>query len=124
MLKKFVLYICMMSAVGVFVAGCQQNTTVPRQLIGIWKTNAPEYADRYIRIDEYLLVLGVGDGVDVTNYIQNIDEEDRPNGTLYTIRYKDPEEEKWDLKFLYSPAEGGVIRLQNKEELWRMQQQG
>jgi len=123
-LKRLVFFMCIMNLIGAVFSGCQQNTSVPLHLIGTWKTSAPEYADRYIRIDEYYLVFGVGEGIDVTNYIQNINAKDNPNGTFYTIRYKDSEEEKWELKFLYSPVEGGIIRLQNKEVLWKIQKPG
>ncbi|MEE9231251.1 MAG: hypothetical protein V3U86_11155 [Acidobacteriota bacterium] len=99
--------------------GCspEKDTTVPADLIGVWRTGAPQYADTFLqfttngvtlRKDEYTY-----DSYAIVN-IENVSEDSR---TLYTISYEDLDGGEYKLSFYYDPANGGLIRFKNQEHL-------
>ena len=100
-----------------FVA-CQKNIPPPQYLIGVWKTSAPEYEDRYLRITEDSLTYGIGEGEEVSHTLERINVKQENGETIYIFHYKDIEGEKWSLTLIYSPLSGGTIRLKNKNDIW------
>jgi hypothetical protein len=98
-------------------AGCQKNIPVPQHLIGVWKTSAPQYEDRYLKITEDSLIFGIGNGEEVSHTIEKINVEQEGGETIYTFHYKDKEGEKWDLTLIYSPV-AGTIKLKHKNDIW------
>ena len=110
------LYIKFSLLIFVFFVGCTQEVIVPPHLIGVWKTSAPQYEDRYLKITENTLTYGIGNGEEVSHNIEKIDVNQGSNGTIYSFHYKDAEGDKWTLTFTYRPE--GTIRLKNKNEIW------
>ena len=100
-----------------FFLGCQGNVPPPQHLIGVWKTSAPQYEDRYLRITEDSLIYGIGRGEEVSHTIERINVEQEDGETIYIFHYKD-KGEKWSLTLIYSPLSGGTIRLKNKNDIW------
>jgi hypothetical protein len=100
-----------------YFAGCQKSVPVPQHLIGVWKTAAPQYEDRYLKITEDSLTYGIGNGEEVSHSIDKIDVEQENGETIYTFHYKDTEGEKWDLTLIYSPV-AGTIKLKHKNDIW------
>jgi hypothetical protein len=102
---------------------CQHDTTVPYDLLGVWKTSAHNYKDRYIKFTEDLLILGIGDEREAVHYIEGIESvEQENNNILYSFNYMNIdslEEEIFTLKFIYYPDSGGIIKLQNRDEIWK-----
>lgn len=111
---KAFIYICL--AVSFFL-GCQQGGTVPPQLIGMWKTDEPKYADRYVEFTEELLIFGTGGGAATLNQIEKVDKDNEGFGTAYTVHYKDSEGGKWSLSLVYYPK--GTIELKNRKGVWK-----
>jgi hypothetical protein len=99
--------------------GCQENIPLPQHLIGVWKTSAPQYADRYLKITEDSLIYGIGKGEEVSHTIEKINVEQKDGETTYTFHYKDIEGEKWSLTLIYSPVSGGTIQLKNRNDIWK-----
>ena len=110
--------VCVFLSILFFFAGCQENVPVPQHLIGVWKTSAPQYEDRYLKITENSLIYGIGSGEEVAHSIEKIDVEQKDGETTYTFHYKDIEGEKWSLTLIYSPVSGGIIKLKNKNDIW------
>jgi hypothetical protein len=102
-----------------FFIGCQKNVPVPQHLIGVWKTSAPQYEDRYLKITEDSLIYGIGSGEEVSHTIEKINVEQKDGETTYTFHYKDIEGEKWSLTLIYSPVSGGTIQLKNRNDIWK-----
>jgi hypothetical protein len=100
--------------------GCQcgKKETLPDDLIGVWKTAAPFYADRFFEIKKGEIVFGTGEGGFNTNTIIYIEAEKirGEKTSLYTIHYKDQEGEKYTFSFHYDPEMNGVIRLKNQKQ--------
>jgi hypothetical protein len=104
--------------------GCEKNIPVPQHLIGEWKTSSPRYADRYLKIAEHLLVFGIGDGEELSQDIEEVTAEEENGETIYTIRYKDLEGEKWSLTLMYSLATR-TFKLKNGNDIWeKVQSEG
>ena len=97
--------------------GCQRNIPPPQHLIGVWKTSAPQYEDRYLKITENSLTYGIGNGEEVSHTIEKINVEQENGETIYTFHYRDTEGEKCSLTLTYSPA-SGTIKLKNRNDIW------
>ena len=118
------------------------NSRVPDKLYGVWKTDNPEYADRYFEIRADEIVIGLGGGDSSTQTISKVDTQSQGTTTRYVIhatsfeasggsegkhdasfRPEDMHEVIWSLD--YDPSAGGTIRLQNPPKLvWRKAPKG
>jgi hypothetical protein len=98
---------------------CGKKTAVPGDLIGVWKTTAPTYVDRFFEIKTDGIIFGTGEGNFDTYAITRIEiEKDREQeGTLYTICYKNPTGQEYKFSFYYDPANQGTIRFKNQQEM-------
>ena len=98
---------------------CGRKTTVPEDLIGVWETTTPSYADRPFEIKTDELIFGTGEGKFDTYPIAKIKiEKDRgEQGTLYVIWYKNIEGQEYKFSFYYDPANQGTIRFKNQQEM-------
>jgi hypothetical protein len=102
-----------------FAFQCGKKTDVPDILIGVWKTSAPQYEDRFFEIKKDEIIFGTGEGTFDTHRIKNIEmEEVRGEGSsLYTIYYKNLEGQEYKFSFYYDPIKHGVIRFKNQEKI-------
>jgi hypothetical protein len=96
---------------------CQENIPLPQHLVGVWKTSAPQYEDRYLRITEDSLIYGIGEGEEVSHTIERINVKQENGETIYTFHYKDAEGEKCDLALIYNPV-SGTVQLRNRNDTW------
>jgi hypothetical protein len=96
---------------------CQDNIPLPQHLVGVWKTSAPQYEDRYLKITEDSLIYGIGEGEEVSHTVERITAKQENGETTYTFHYKDAEGEKWDLVLIYNPA-SETVRLKNRNDTW------
>ncbi len=89
-------------------------------LIGVWKTEDPKYADRFFQLEPQTLIIGIGEERLNAYRIQSVNRSLDRFGTLYTVSYWDHQEEITStFAFYYDPREG-VIRLKNQEGIaWR-----
>jgi len=63
----------------------REEDTVPGDLIGVWKTTAPTYADRFFEIKTDEVIFGIGEGNFDTYAITRIEiEKDANKKGLYT----------------------------------------
>lgn len=78
----------------IFVVGCEREVVFPQHLIGVWKTSAPKYADRYMKITQRTVIYGIGKSRIVSHAIDRIDIKQGENGTVYTFYLVDAEGKK------------------------------
>jgi hypothetical protein len=102
----------------IFFIGCERQVIVPQHLAGIWKTAAPNYADRYLKLSEQAVIFGIGEGQEVAHKIDKIKSEQRDSGTVYTFYYRDAEGQKDSLTVTYLPDSGGTLQIKNSVEIW------
>ncbi|MFQ5897231.1 MAG: hypothetical protein ACE5JN_03200 [Candidatus Methylomirabilia bacterium] len=101
------------------LSGCQfgQHTTVPDDLIGVWKTSAPKYADRFFEITKDTIIFGTGNGNTTVHPIWKIETARDSYDTLYTISYVALEGEVYNFSFYHALTGGGVIRFKNQKQM-------
>ncbi|MBW2039487.1 MAG: hypothetical protein JRI46_07830 [Deltaproteobacteria bacterium] len=102
-----------------FGCQCEKNRSVPNDLIGMWKTSAPKYADRLFEFKKDAVIFGTGEGNFDTYAITNIEIEKirEEKGILYTIYYENREGEEYKFSFYYYPENRGVIRFKNQKQI-------
>ena len=107
-----------------FVACERDIVVVPHDLVGKWKTSAPQYADRYMKFSEHTVIYGVGDGEEVSHTIDKIVMKQGVDGIVYIFSYRDAEGEQETLAFTYRPASGGTLQLKHSKEIWEKDRSG
>lgn len=98
---------------------CQKKATVPEQLIGVWQTTDPKYADHPFEIKEDTLIFEQGLGYfdfDVFPIV-DIEKSNADGQILYIIHYLIPAGRKFEFSFYYLPEGGGTIRFKNQPEM-------
>ena len=121
MKPKGILTICAI-CIALFSLRCQKDVSVPNELIGVWTTTHPRYADSPFEIRKQTLILETGGGYfDIKVYpVLNVEKIPRDNRTLYIITYAIPEGVEYKFSFYYSPEDGGTIRYKNQKYLvWK-----
>jgi len=98
-------------------AGCQPHeAAVPSELVGVWRTTAPHYADRFLQFTEHGVVFGNEDGRPDPRQIHAIELVREPGRTLYIVSYRNPYEQEYTLAFYYDRADGGVITFKRQQQ--------
>jgi len=113
--------VCIIIIYLMVLAACQGGgkATVPDELIGVWETTAPDYADRpfEIKADEVIFVTGEesSDTYPITKI--KIEKSREELKTLYIICYKVSARQEYKFSFYYDPANQGTIRFKNQNEM-------
>ena len=101
---------------------CGYEKTAPNDLVGIWETSAPKYADRFFKIDQDTITIGQGGDAFEIHVIKKIHAKKIPEerSILYTIYYENESVDDYKFAFYYSPENGGMIRLKHKKNIiWK-----
>ena len=105
----------------IIILGCESKKIagVPDNLIGVWGTSDPTYADRPFEIRRNEVIFHTGEKTFDTYPIKSIEIEKTPGeeGTLYTINYIIKEGLKYQFSFYYNPAGQGEIRYKNQRQI-------
>jgi uncharacterized lipoprotein YehR (DUF1307 family) len=118
--KKIVLILAIMF----FLFGCQSedSRTVPRKLRGVWGTSAPKYKKCFLELTEDQIIFTNEDVLDKMSFnsIESIEKREVGKQVLYTITYKDDDDQEYELAFFYDPKKGGTIRFFNQRQIrWK-----
>ena len=116
-------------AIVVLVAclGCPSKiTSVPENLIGIWRTESPNYADRIFELRKNEVVFQIGEGKFESHRITNIEKEEnqKEKKILYILSYKGEKGHETKFLFYHYPEERGAIRFKNQQEMVWTKQKG
>jgi hypothetical protein len=113
--RIWMIIICLM-ALSAFQ--CGGKGTVPEDLIGVWETTSPSYADRPFEITAGEVIFGIGEGKFDAYPIAKIKtEKDPAQKTLYIIYYKNMGGKEYKFSFYYDPANRGKIQFKNQQEM-------
>ena len=122
--KGILLALAMFAAL--FGSQCREPWAVPDELVGVWRTSAPKYADCYFELTQDLMIFANEAHLEErsVNRISGIKKTDRGKAILYTFSYEvhfeDEEGKKGKFSFYYDPSEGGSIRFKNQPRIkWR-----
>ncbi|MDA2929224.1 hypothetical protein MYX84_04615 [Acidobacteria bacterium AH-259-O06] len=99
--------------------GCQfqENTIVPDELIGVWKTAETRYADRFFELKKNQVIFGIGGHNSTVHAVLNIETEEvqEEAKTLYILDYLSSEGQEYQFSFYYHPAQD-VIQFRNQQQ--------
>jgi len=98
------------------VFGCEpeRKIIVPDHLVGLWKTSAPKYADRYFEFTKKMLIFKVGEEEIAIHQIKDFEKFGDGEDTRYTITYLSLGG-KYKFSFSYDPANDGLITIANQK---------
>ena len=101
---------------------CGYEKHAPNELVGVWKSSAQKYADRFITIDTDTITFGIGGGNVEIYTINKIKKTSVEGSILYTIYFEDGEGVWYKFAFYYSPKDGGEFRKKNQRQIvWKKQ---
>ena len=103
----------------ILLSHCGQGEIASDDIIGVWKTSEPTYADRPFEITKERIIFGIGEGKFDIHYIKKIHVKRFPQdkSRLYTIYYEDDEGGDCPFAFYYYDENGGIIRLKNQRQI-------
>jgi hypothetical protein len=94
-----------------------KTTDMPQALIGVWATDSPRYAERFIKFDKKLLTMGLGE-FGTTNYpIKELKRRMDGNQESFELVYGQNNEPGQSLHFEYDSADGGTIKIRNQKDV-------
>jgi hypothetical protein len=112
-----------LTAVLSILSGCHsmEIDSLPKGLIGVWETSAPEYAGRFFEFKENdVVTFGTGEGRSEVYPISNVERVAEVDGVLYRVHYADNEGEEHTFAFFWDASMSGVIRFKNRLGIeWR-----
>ncbi len=115
--KWVIIWVCSLIIITILIFFTKQDEGVPDRLVGRWTTSEPRYKDRFFELSKVTFSYGLGeDKIDV-NFISSIEKNIQNNNTLYTINYHSTDGLEYTRSFYYYPANGGVIRFQNQQNV-------
>ena len=113
--------IWIIAAVLVLLAGCGERRikTTPEELLGVWKTTAQSYADRFMEFRLEQIVFGTGGQTSVTYDLAGLARNVEADHTDYTVYYENEDGLEYSMDITYYPQDGGIIRFVNQNLTWR-----
>ena len=89
-------------------------------LMGVWISTHPQYANRYLQFTDDSIVFGRGGEASGSYTVDAMDWAPTESGKLVRITYSDDESTEYQLNFSYVPQNGGMIWMKNnKQAIWR-----
>jgi hypothetical protein len=105
------------------LASCaqRQDRQIPNHLLGVWRTNAPAYADRSLELTKETLTFETGSFRFDVYPVLGVESTDAGNNSIsYTIHYLASEDFTDRLQFTYRAGPAPTIRFAHRNELWRV----
>jgi hypothetical protein len=117
---RCILYVCVFTALAL---ACEKPPSeAPIQLVGVWATDAPTHADRFLEFSPRTITFGTGDHGSVTHYVHRVESTPgEPEGAIhYTFDYDDASGERYQLGLVYRPTKPvPTLLLDHRDEIWR-----
>lgn len=96
---------------------CGKIKSIPDELLGVWETAEPRYADTYFEFGLNTLSFKDKEG-NIANYMITSIKRKKTEGNNwleYNIKYKNKETKKMEFSFFYDPIDKGSLRFKNQE---------
>lgn len=96
-----------------FIVACKNETNVlfPDRLKGTWITHDDQYKNRFIEIDENLIVLGTGEGESLILFIEDFKPLSGDSSQKWLFECKDISGTAFDMTFFFNegPEENSLM---------------
>jgi hypothetical protein len=106
---------CALLALSILL-GCAREA-VPSELIGVWTSDDPRYADKSLSITAEQIAFGVDAGIRVNYRLQGIEREGEGDDTTFRLFYDAPGEPERELGV--SVAGPDLLQIDNHGEPWK-----
>ncbi len=111
-------------AFSMLFSGCQikESETLPKELMGVWKSSAPKYADCTLELTKEFIVFTSGEfqGYINVNFIVKVEKKTERNHVLYIIHYENLDGQRFKFAFYHYPSQGAVLRPKNQLDMeWK-----
>lgn len=107
------ILVSLIFASSLFIVACKNEANVlfPDGLKGTWITHNDRYKDRFIEIDENLIVLGTGEGEPFILYIEDFKRISSDSSQKWLFECKDMNGTAFDMTFLLNegPEESSLM---------------
>ncbi len=107
------ILVSLIFASSLFIVACKNEANVlfPDGLKGTWITHNDQYKDRFIEIDENLIVLGTGEGEPFILYIEDFKRISSDSSQKWLFECKDINGTAFDMTFLLNegPEESSLM---------------
>ena len=106
----------------ILVSHCGKGEIALDDVMGLWKTQSQEYADRSFEITKERIIFDIGEGKHERYFVKKIRVKQIPKdkSRLYTIYYEDYEGKDVTFSFYFYQENGGIIRLKNQKQMeWK-----
>jgi len=100
-----------------YLHGCGKIKSIPEELLGVWETSDPRYAETYFEFGLNMLSFKDKEGNITDHMITSIKRKktEGNNWLEYKIKYKNKETKEIEFSFYYDPTDKGSLRLKNQE---------
>ncbi len=96
-----------------FIVACKNETNVlfPDRLKGTWITHDDQYKNRFIEIDENLIVLGTGEGESLILFVEDFKPLSGDSSQKWLFECKDISGTAFDMTFFFNegPEENSLM---------------
>jgi len=96
-----------------FIVACKNETNVlfPDRLKGTWITHDDQYKNRFIEIDENLIVLGTGEGESLILFVEDFKPLSGDSSQKWLFECKDIRGTAFDMTFFFNegPEENSLM---------------
>jgi hypothetical protein len=96
--------------------GCSREA-IPADLIGVWTSDDPRYADKSLGITAEQIAFGVDPGIRVNYRVQGIEREGEGEDTTFLVFYDAPGEPERELRVRVAGPD--LLEIDNHAEPWK-----
>lgn len=91
---------------------------LPNEVVGMWRTTSPVYADRFIQIGQITISFGVGNAKVASGFIKEVEIIPEATRTLYNITYLQ-NGEKLKISFYHVTGRGTLLLKNQQGIVWK-----
>ena len=96
--------------------GCAREA-IPSELIGVWTSDDPRYADKSLGIAAEQIAFGVDAGIRVNYRVQGIEREGEGEDTTFHVFYDTPGEPERELRLQIAGPD--LLQIDNHGKPWK-----
>ena len=113
-------YVSFLIALSALLIGCEQGEVVgmPQELMGIWRTEAARYEDRYLELAPSEVRFGTGGDSFAQHQVAEVRRLDDIDGVAYRITYLSNEGAEHYLSLRYNPDDARLSLVHQPHLVW------
>ena len=111
---------------GLLLGACsgQARESLPGDLLHVWRTADPPYADRHFELRSDWIIFGTGRGGFSMQPILGVESEPGPSGSrVYIVRFREEDGANSEMRITYRPGPPPSLLLGKHDEVWVWEEQ-